>query len=228
MKEQIHTVSSYDRELELLNNSIIQMGRLVNSMVDLAGLAMQNCDKNYVDEARETDKKINELDYKIEKQCVSIIALRQPMAIDLRIVITALRLAVIMERMGDLSKNVVKRAAKMKNPPSKLIMNKFDKMCNIVSHMLAEVLKCYEKRDDKRALFVCEKDNEVDELYKVLIVDIQGEMAQEKDNLESATHFLYSIKNIERIGDYVTKVAVQLHYIVTGETPPELKKNKNI
>ena len=108
-----HIVNSYDQELSLLTEAIVSMGMLVKDLLMLANKSLQNAPDNFCEQATSTDKIINQYDLEIEQQAISILALRQPMAIDLRQAVSALKLAVIMERMGDLAKNVTKRAAQI-------------------------------------------------------------------------------------------------------------------
>ncbi len=217
IEEQTHIVGSYERELALLKSSVIEMGKIVRDILIIANDAIQNPKMQYVDIVSQTDKSINQLDDSIEKRAISLIALRQPMAIDLRVIITSLRLAVMMERMGDLAKNAVKKTADIKTGVNQDILSKVDVMTKKIIIMFDGILTCFDTRDHKKAMKLCSHDDDVDNLYEQIISDIYAEMAQKPDNINDLMQILYAARNIERIGDYVTKFAKHLYYIVTGE-----------
>lgn len=221
-----HTVNSYDKDLDSLGNAIIDMGKLVIEMLSIAKLALTDTMHEYVDQAKFTDKKINNYDIEIERKAIALIALRQPMAIDLRLVISAIKLAVIMERMGDLAKNTVKRSAKIGMSLPKDIEEQTVKMIDIIVDMLENVLTAFKDKDDEAALDICKYDEEVDDIYHALTLEIEKQMSVHSNKIDAYMQMIMSIKNIERIGDYVTKFAKILHYIVCGEMAIKNAKQK--
>jgi phosphate transport system protein len=221
-----HTVHSYDRDLEAITGSILEMGTLLQKMLEIAEESLSPKGDDYVLLALETDKQINSLDFLIEQQATSMLALRQPVGIDLRMVTSALKAAVILERMGDLAKNTVKRTARMTLPiPDSTIAN-IRSMMRIISGMLSETLDAFAKTDKQKVFVVCGKDDEVDALYYELIFDVQTQMAANPDAIRSYMQVIFAVKNIERIGDYVTKLAKMVYYIVSGERAPRISEAK--
>jgi phosphate transport system protein len=219
-----HTVHSYDEELTSITRSISDMGHLVQEMLRLAESALKDTSINLVDTARTTDKKINAYDAEIEHQSVKILALRQPMAVDLRLVSSALKIAVIMERMGDLAKNTVKRASRITSPIPDPILADISKMADIIFVMLSEVLIAFQKTDSAKANEVVIRDYEVDDIYRGLMQTLQNTMMAAPDTVPSVIQLIFAVKNIERIGDYVTKTAKIVHYIVSGERAAKTPK----
>lgn len=212
-----HIVHSYDTELGDLERYMAEMGGLVIDMLKLADRAVKERTEDLAELAQSTDKKINALDTEIEKKATRILALRQPMAIDLRMAVSALRIAVIMERMGDLAKKTAKRAPLIEITLSSEVMSDITNMINLVIEMLEESLDAFQKNDNIRLDDVCLKDVQVDQIYHALKKNLQKAMVDEPEKVPSLMQIIFAIKNIERIGDYVTKVSKLFYYIATGE-----------
>jgi phosphate transport system protein len=201
------------------------MGLLVRDMISLAEKSFSEIGTSFVEIAEATDKKVNNYDYEIETQALTILALRQPMAVDLRQVISAFKVAVILERMGDLSKNTTKRASMITTKMPDAISIKIKKMFQIIINMLELALEAFQNSDKAKALMVCEFDGEVDEIYALLMNKLQEEMVTDLKNIPSSMQIIFAIKNIERIGDYVTKFAKIIYYIVSGEGISLMRKS---
>jgi phosphate transport system protein len=212
-----HIVHSYDEQLEHITRLVVEMGLLVRDLVRIAEESMQEHAADFVALAKATDKKVNHLDNEIEKQATAILALRQPMAIDLRLSISVLKIAVIMERMGDLAKNTVKRASKMHIPPSAHATGQITTMSNIIIEMLEESLAAFQERNVEKAQAVMLRDGEVDNIYHQLMAELQDAMIEKPEAIPSIMQVIFAVKNIERIGDYVSKTANIVHYIVSGK-----------
>jgi phosphate transport system protein len=213
-----HIVQSYDLELSKLTNSIITIGELVKEMLLIQKKAISKPNVKWVMESEALDLKINKYDIEIEQQATILIATRQPLAIDLRQITSAIKIAVIMERMGDLSKNITRRMATI--IPEALnqdIREDMNKMTQTLIVMLEKVLSSIKTLDTNTALSVLEKDAYIDSLYSILINRISTIIINNKSMTQSITQLVIVIKNIERIGDYITKVAKILYYIVTGD-----------
>ncbi|MFN7038672.1 MAG: phosphate signaling complex protein PhoU [Alphaproteobacteria bacterium] len=219
-----HIVHSYDKDLSSLTKEIVEMGLLVKEILILSNNSLQNKDLDCIDKAEEIDTKINNFDEHIEAQAIKIIALRQPMAVDLRQAVSALKLAVIMERMGDLCKNTTKRAAKIDIDIDDSIKEKINKMTNLISFMLDETLSAYKENNDDKARPIAKNDEEVDLIYYDLLETLKYKMTNEPESVPSYSQVMLSIKNIERIGDYTVKIANMLIYIVKGERVPKISK----
>lgn len=216
-----HIVHSYDRKLDLIASQVVEMGQQVSELLQMAGKALETRDKVLVEEAKAMDKKVNAFDVQIEQEATAVIALRQPMAIDLRLSVSALKIAVIMERMGDLAKGAVKRAVRITDPVAETSLHHVSQMVTIIGAMLEEVLVAFQQKDEAKAQEVVMRDGEVDLIYRQVMQDIQAEMIANPAAIPSYMQYIFAIKNIERIGDYVTKTAKIVHYIVTGERAPK-------
>jgi phosphate transport system protein len=221
-----HIVHSYDKELRSLSESIVAMGKLVREIILIADKSFQDNENDYVALAKATDKKVNNFDLQIEQQATSLLALRQPMAIDLRQVISALKIAVILERMGDLGKNTTKRAKKINAPLPEDWTNDIRNMADIIANMLSDVLDAFKEFNKEKAEAVWAKDAEVDEIYYSLMGKLQSDMVTSPQNIPSTLQIIFAVRNIERIGDYVTKLAKIVYYIVSGERVTKTKKPK--
>lgn len=215
-----HTVKSYDAELETLRKALIEMLKLAKNEIEVAEKCWASPDVSFVAEAREIDKKVNAIDQMIEQKATSLLALRQPMGIDLRMIVSALKLVVLIERMGDLAKNTAKRACNYTDKVSDEFNNELLTIINKLGKMIDAVcpLIMLEKLDiNYQTLF--DYDDEVDILTKLLIQKTTAKIAETKDKLaiEVYLNFIFAVKNIERIGDCLTKIARIAHYIKTGE-----------
>lgn len=213
-----HIVHSYDFELANLTNSILQIGLLVRKMLLIQGETLNNPNIDNIANAENLDIKINEQDLEIEQYATTLIATRQPLAIDLRQITSAIKIAVIMERMGDLSKNITRRISPHRADIPKDIIQHLNKMNEIILEMLDKVLASIKDMDIENALSVIEQDARVDSIYVTLLGKLSEIIADNKPMTESLIQLTIAIKNIERIGDYITKVAKILYYIVTGSS----------
>lgn len=212
-----HTLRAYDDQLGQLTSSIIEMGANVRDLILLAKRAVTERDEALVEAARAKDKQINALDRQIEQQATVILALQNPMAVDLRYVTSSLRISIALERVGDLAKNITKRSAKLgeyKLPEATL--NKLYQMVDIVVAMLEGALDAIKTRNADEALDVWKRDDEVDDLYHHILTTMQKEMQAHPDNILSCTHLVFVAKNFERIADYATNLAKTVHYVISG------------
>lgn len=213
-----HTVHSYDSELNQLRSSVVSMANLVKDLMDIAKQAIENPDKSFVEIADKTDQKINFFDEQIEYLAIHVIALRQPMAIDLRQVIAALKLAVILERMGDLAKKISYRTEYLPITLKDELISLMNIMILNLERLMNDVIKAYSKLDEDLAKKIVKEDDLIDEYYYKLIEFLE----QEIENMPSETkHFLgilLVVRNLERIGDYISKIANITLYIITGKS----------
>ncbi|WP_417318992.1 phosphate signaling complex protein PhoU [Emcibacter sp.] len=221
-----HIVASFDENLNDLRKKIVQMGNLVEEQFTLANRALTDKDKKLAEEVRKDDKAIDQLELEIEKFAVEVIALRAPVADDLREVISSIKISTSLERMGDYAKNMAKRLSVLNQidhlPGSTTILSQ---MVKITQEMLLDVLDAYVKRDTSLAIEVWNRDQEVDSLYDILFRDLLTYMMEKPQYITSATHLLFIAKNIERAGDQTTNIAEIVYYITEGELL-ELKRPK--
>ncbi|GJD54208.1 phosphate signaling complex protein PhoU [Methylobacterium dankookense] len=215
-----HIVTSYDTDLENLRRSISEMGGIAEKMVTEATDALVRRDSALAQSVILADKRLDAIQHDIEERSVLLIARRQPLAIDLRETISAIRVSGDLERIGDLAKNVAKRVVAISDQPvgQKIILG-VQHMSDLAEAQLKDVLDAYASRDVKAAHDVWERDGEIDALYNSLFRELLTYMMEDPRNISFCTHLLFCAKNVERIGDHTTNIAETIQYLVTGETP---------
>ena len=216
-----HTVRAYDKDLDLLERRIAEMGGLAEKMVIEAVDALASGDTALAHQVVETDPRLDLLQREIEEQATLTIARRQPVANDLREIIGAIRVAGDLERVGDLAKNIAKRALKIGmegRAPHAIIGIKH--MNDFATELMKDVLDAYAQRDVERALDVWERDVDLDALEDLVFRDLLTHMMEDPRNITFCAHLLFCSKNIERIGDHATNIAETVVYLVTGSTLP--------
>lgn len=223
---QEHTVKSFDEELNQLENVLVEMGGLAEVQLDNALDALVRRDEERAEKIIAADKKIDELERDVDARVMRVLALRQPMADDLRAVVTALKTASIIERIGDYARNVAKRTAVIsQNPPSGTIQS-IARMGNMVQGMIKDVLDAYVSRDIEKANDVLVLDERVDLLYNSLFREFLTYMMEDPRNIAACTHLLFAAKILERIGDHATNIAENVHFLVSGEVPEDRPKGQ--
>ena len=216
-----HTVRAYDKDLDLLERRIAEMGGLAEKMVIDAMDALATADAALAHQVVATDPRLDMLQREVEEQAVLTIARRQPVAIDLREIIGAIRVAGDLERVGDLAKNIAKRSVKIgleSRVPRAIVGIKH--MNDFALELMKDVLDAYAQRDVERALDVWERDADLDALEDSVFRDLLTHMMEDPRNITFCAHLLFCSKNIERIGDHATNIAETVFYLVTGSTLP--------
>ena len=212
-----HTVRSYEEELSLLNNKIAKMGGLTEKVLGQSFEALERRDPDLAASTISMDDEIDQLQREIEEQTVVMIARRQPMAYDLRQIMAALRISGDLERIGDLGKNIAKRAvAVVTEQQPKQLMLGLKHMGELSLNQLKEVLDAFIERDAERALSVWYNDEEIDAMYNSLFRELLTYMMEDPRNIGLCTHLLFGAKNIERVGDHATNIAETVYYLVHG------------
>ena len=214
-----HIVTSYDTDLENLRRSISEMGGVAEKMTAEATDALVRRDDTLAQAVIVADKRLDALQRDIEERAVLLIARRQPLAIDLRETISAIRVSGDLERIGDLAKNVAKRVVAISDqaPAQKIVLG-VRHMSDLAEGQLKDVLDAYASRDVQAAHDVWERDSEIDALYNSLFRELLTYMMEDPRNISFCTHLLFCAKNVERIGDHTTNIAETIHYLATGET----------
>ena len=211
-----HIVKSFDDHLNRLNDLVMRMGGLAETQVSSAVDAMVKRDTALAARIVAGDDQIDDLEHELEHVAVALLALRQPMANDLRRVVAALKISSDLERIGDYAANVAKRVIALESAkwqgPSKAL----PRMGQQVRVILSEALDAYVTGDAEKALDVWRRDAKIDELYAALFQELLNSMKEDPDRISSSTHLLFIAKNIERIGDHSTNIAESVHYLVTG------------
>ncbi|MGD8809673.1 MAG: phosphate signaling complex protein PhoU [Gammaproteobacteria bacterium] len=215
-----HIVKSYDEELKHLNTLIGRMGGLVETQLDAAIQAVLRRDAEGADKVVKGDAQVDELETEIEALVVRLLALRQPMAVDLRYIVSALKIAADLERFGDHAKGIAKRAIAISQVP-RIPAPGLDRMARMVQHMIKDVLDAYLDNDTNKAIKVWRGDAEVDELYNSLFRELLTYMMEDPRNITGCTHLLFIAKNVERMGDHATNIAETVHYQVKGSKLPD-------
>ncbi|MGQ0457124.1 MAG: phosphate signaling complex protein PhoU [Hyphomicrobium sp.] len=212
-----HIVKSYEEELKLLDRRIAQMGGCSEKLLIQAIDALERRDPNLAEIAVASDATIDNLERELQDQVITMIAKRQPIANDLRHIMTILKIAGDLERIGDLSKNIAKRALAIAGEAyPKPLMSGMRHMTEMVQTQLKDVLDSLAERDIDKALKVWRSDANVDAMYNSLFRELLTYMMEDPRNIGLCTHFLFGAKNIERIGDHTTNIAENVHYLVLG------------
>lgn len=218
-----HIVSSYEGQLKTLHTTVLKMGALCESQFSNSIIALVKKDEELIDKIIGKDERIDELEKKIDDQVVNLITLRQPMAIDLRETVSAMRIAAELERIGDLAKNIVKRVKYIKVDLNNADFSLIKTASELVQNNLKKTLDSYSKKDEQLALSVWNSDKEIDVIINKLLEDFLNNMKKEKKNIESLTHLLFVAKNIERVGDHSTNICEYVYFLIKGE---EIKGNR--
>jgi phosphate transport system protein len=222
-----HTVKAFDQDLDQLRASIAEMGGLAESAIAESMRALMQRDTEAATRVIETDKKIDVLEAEVERNAVQIIALRAPMADDLRDVVAALKIAGVVERIGDYAKNIAKRVHVIEESPNIEPLSLLPEMARIAAEMVHNVLDAFVARDAKKAVAVCERDRAVDDFYNSIFRTLLTFMMENPHNITPATHLLFIAKNLERIGDHATNVAEMVYFAATGEHMAERPKGED-
>lgn len=219
-----HTVKSFDQEIEQLRTLIGQMGGHAEAQISNAVDALMRRDTDAAAAVVKNDVQLDTMEGEAERLAVTIIALRAPMADDLREIVAALKMSAIIERIGDYGKNIAKRVAALATAapigPAVIV----PEMARVVVSMIRDALDSYVDRDPELAREVMQRDRQVDDLYNSLFRSLLTYMMENPHHITPSTHLLFIAKNLERVGDHATNIAEMVHFSVTGEYLPERPK----
>jgi len=211
-----HVVKGYGEELLKLNNTITEMGGLAESQLAAAIEAVVRRDSELAASVVEGDAKVDSLQRDLDNLGIRLLALRQPMARDLREVFAALKIASDLERICDYAANVAKRSIALNQAPPVRPVYALPRMAHLAELLIKDVLDAYVARDAEKAYAVWTRDAELDEMYSGLFRELLTYMMEDPRNISSCTHLLFMAKNIERIGDHATNIAEDVYYLVHG------------
>jgi phosphate transport system protein len=214
--ESQHIVKSYDEELRRLSNTITEMGGLAENQLAAAIDAVARRDSELAAGVVEGDAKVDQLQRDSDNLAIRLLALRQPMARDLREIFAALKMASDLERIADYAANVAKRSIALNQTPPVRPVYALPRMANLAQLLIKEVIDAYVARDAEKAYAVWKRDAELDEMYSSLFRELLTYMMEDPRNISACTHLLFMAKNIERIGDHATNIAEDLYYLVHG------------
>ena len=213
-----HIVTSYEDELLLVARLISEMGGMVEQAITDATTALLKLDQDLARRVRDADKQIDDMQRRIDDLAVSIIARRQPMATDLREVITAIQVASDLERTGDMAKQLCKRTLQIEGLSlAPKFYNGVKHMTDLVARQLKAALDAYAQRDVPASVEVWKRDDEVDALHTSLFRELLTYMMEDPRNISQCTHLLFCAKSLERVGDHATNIAEAAYYLATGE-----------
>lgn len=213
-----HIVTSYNEELHALAQAIAEMGGQVEAAIENGTKALLTLDRELADVTIIADQRIDDMQRRIDEMAVSMIARRQPMASDLRSIITAIHVANDLERVGDMAKQLARRSLKLEGinlQPT--FYNGVKNMKALVLRQVKDALDAYADRDSVAAVEVCNRDDEVDAMHTSLFRELLTYMLEDPRNITTCTHLLFCAKNLERIGDHATNIAERAYYLQTGK-----------
>jgi len=223
-----HTVKAFDDDLGQIRALVSEMGGRAEAAITEALAALVRRDLDAAARIVEDDKKIDALEAEIERQVVRLIALRAPMADDLREVLAAMKIASVVERMGDYAKNIAKRIGVLEDTRGIEPISILPAMGRAVSEMVRQVLDAYAARDADAAVAVCNSDRAVDSFYNSLFRTLLTYMMENPHNITASAHLLFIAKNLERIGDHATNVAEMIYFAATGNQMAERPRGEDM
>ena len=212
-----HTVKAFDKDLDELRALISQMGGLAEHAIRESMRCLMQRDCGAAKRVVEDDAKLDVLETEAENRVVRLIALRAPMADDLREAVAALKIAGVVERIGDYAKNVAKRVQLMEDVSEIEPISLLPEMARIAAEMVHNALDAFVERDSAKAKRVCERDKVVDDFYNSIFRALLTFMMENPQRITQSAHLLFVAKNLERIGDHATNVAEMVYFAATGE-----------
>jgi phosphate transport system protein len=212
-----HTLKAFDEDLDRLRALISQMGGLAEHAISEAMRCLVQRDVEGAARVVEGDKKLDVLEIETERRAVQLIALRAPMASDLRDVVAALKISGVVERIGDYAKNIAKRVPLLESMGKSEPLSLLPEMARIATEMVHEVLDAFVERDAEAAVRVCERDSAVDDFYDSVFRTLLTHMMENPQSIGQSAHLLFVAKNLERVGDHATNIAEMVYYAATGE-----------
>jgi phosphate transport system protein len=212
-----HTLKAFDEDIERLRALISQMGGLAEHAIEEAMRCLVQRDLEGAARIVQEDKKLDALEIETERRAVQLIALRAPMASDLRDVIAALKISGVVERIGDYAKNIAKRVPLLESAGKIEPLSLLPEMARISTEMVHNVLDAFVERDAAAAVAVCERDSAVDDFYDSIFRTLLTHMMENPQNIGQSAHLLFVAKNLERVGDHATNIAEMVYYAATGE-----------
>lgn len=219
---QQHIVSAYDRDLEAIQAMVMKMGGLVEAAIVQGAKSLETRDLELAEQVKQGDKAIDALEEQINQEATRTIALRAPVSKDLRVILSVLRIAASLERIGDYSKNMAKRTEVLAQlRPIHGSDAALRRMAREVQSMLKDTLDAYMQRDDDLARAVIDRDQDVDQMYNAMFREFLTFMMEDPRNITACMHLHFIAKNIERMGDLTTNMAEQVIYLVTGSMPDD-------
>jgi phosphate transport system protein len=212
-----HIVKSYDQEITLLTRKVLEMGGLVEHQIASAVDALVKRDVEAAARVVEADDQIDRAEEEIDQHAIRLLATRQPMAVDLRLITMAMKIANDLERIGDYAANIAKRCKRLAASPPIKPLYTIPRMAQLTQAMLKEVLDAYVERDAERAVATWHRDDEVDDMYTSVFRELLTYMMEDPRNISPALDLIAVAKHLERMADHATNIAEKIHYMVHAQ-----------
>lgn len=212
-----HTNKVYENELRMLEEKILLIAERVQEIINNSILALEKNDIALAKSTIEYDKYIDREELLIDDQCISMLAKRQPLGTDLRLIVSVLKMVTDFERLGDLAVNICERVIKLKNPPKDFDIDNLKKMAHLVQEMIKNTIAAFFHKDIKKAKSIIKEDDVIDELYHNAMRDYINELSKPKVDGAYIFHLLSIAKWLERMGDHCTNLAELIIYMINGE-----------
>ena len=223
-----HTLKAFDEDMERLRGLIGEMGDLAQRAVKESMRCLIERDIEGALRVVTKDKEIDALEVETDRRVIQLIALRAPMAGDLREAVAALKISGVVERIGDYAKNIAKRVPLLSDTGAVEAMSLLPEMARIATEMVTDVLRAFVDRDAHVAVRVCERDQAVDDFYDAVFRTLLTHMMENPQNIGQSAHLLFIAKNLERVGDHATNIAEMVYYSATGDymAEPNIRKKR--
>jgi phosphate transport system protein len=223
MPDEPHLMKSFDQDLRRLRDMTVEMGGIVENQVALAAVAILDRDSTAASRVVEEDPRVDALERDVEQFVIRMLALRQPVASDLRQAVAALKMTVDLERIGDYAANVAKRSIVLSQFTLPYSLAGLGHMARLVQENLKLTIDAIGENDDDKAMQVWRSDLMVDDIYTVIFRELITYMMEDPRNITPCTHLMFVAKNLERIGDHATNIAETIYYAVKGESLPDAR-----
>ncbi len=223
-----HTIKAFDEDLDRLRALINEMGGIAEHAIRESMRCLIEHDLDGAAKVVENDKKLDILEIETENRAVQLIALRAPMASDLRDIVAALKISSVVERIGDYAKNISKRVPLLESSRNIEPLSLMPEMAKIATEMVHDVLNAFVERDAEKAVRVCERDKAVDDFYNSIFRTLLTYMMENPSNIGQSAHLLFIAKNVERVGDHATNIAEMVYYAATGQHMTDRPRGEDI
>jgi phosphate transport system protein len=210
-------LTAFDREYQVITTDLVRMSEMVSTAIEQSIQALTEQDVTLAQQVIDNDEQVNALRFRLEEECLTLIATRQPIAGDLRRVIGVLHIIDEIERMGDHAAGIAKTVLRMKDEPLAKVLKKIPKMAEVSRQMLADSIQAFLTRDAAWARLIAERDVEMDQLYKDVFNRLVEVMGEKKGMVTRATYMMWCAHNLERIADRVTNIAERVIFMTTGD-----------
>ncbi|MEO7655155.1 MAG: phosphate signaling complex protein PhoU [Sphingomicrobium sp.] len=221
-----HTIKAFDEDIERLRALISQMGGHAEHAIEEAMRCLVQRDLEGAEKVIENDIELDALEIETERRAVQLIALRAPMAADLRDVVAALKISSVVERIGDYAKNIARRVRQIDGTSKIEPLSLLPEMARIATSMVHDVLDAFVARDAEAAVKVWQRDQAVDDFYDSIFRTLLTHMMENPQNISPSAHLLFVAKNLERVGDHATNIAEMVYYAATGDHMPDSGSQK--